>query len=336
MQNFRIGEYIRQRRLDLGLTQEEVCDGICEPITLSRLENNKQTPGRNRINAILQRLGLPDDRYYALLSPNELEIEALKKEILACNVTEQLERGFEKIQQLEKISSPDDRLTQQFILRSKASLGRLDARYTSEEQLDMLMRAISLTVPTFDLDDIERKLYTVDEIKIICNIAIVYSILGQNKKAADIYYQLLRYIRKHAQEVLTSSHVLPLVLYNYARLLTLCGRYQEGAENAEKGKQCCIEIGHYQLLPGFLCLYGECCHFMGQDIESLRSFRQAYYLYEALGRTLNQSIIAQNMKEYFGLSVESQVISHSASETSCGVSDGLGVGIASMLSTNIE
>ena len=65
MQNFLLGEFIRQRRLDLGLTQEEVCNGICEPITLSRIENGKQTPSRSRINAILQRLDLPDDRYYA-------------------------------------------------------------------------------------------------------------------------------------------------------------------------------------------------------------------------------------------------------------------------------
>lgn len=42
MQNFLLGEYIRQRRLELGLTQEEVCDGICEPITLSRIENGKE------------------------------------------------------------------------------------------------------------------------------------------------------------------------------------------------------------------------------------------------------------------------------------------------------
>lgn len=75
MQNFLLGEYIRQRRLDLGLTQEAVCDGICEPITLSRIENGKQTPSRTRINAILQRLDLTDDRYYALLSKDELEID---------------------------------------------------------------------------------------------------------------------------------------------------------------------------------------------------------------------------------------------------------------------
>ena len=38
MKNVFLGEYIKQRRLDLGLTQEQLCDGICEPMTLSRLE----------------------------------------------------------------------------------------------------------------------------------------------------------------------------------------------------------------------------------------------------------------------------------------------------------
>ena len=52
-----LGEVIRQRRLELGLTQEELCEGICEPMTISRFENGRPTPSRNRINALLQRLG---------------------------------------------------------------------------------------------------------------------------------------------------------------------------------------------------------------------------------------------------------------------------------------
>ena len=83
------------------------------------LKTENRLPSRNRINAILQRLGLPDDRYYALVTPEELEIEALKKEIVACNALKRVEDGFDKISQLEKIVKPDDQITQQFILRSK-------------------------------------------------------------------------------------------------------------------------------------------------------------------------------------------------------------------------
>ena len=155
MKNVFLGEYIKQRRLDLGLTQEQLCDGICEPMTLSRLENGKQTPSRNRINALLQRLGLPDDRYFALLSKNELEMEALQKEIVACNATEKVPEGFEKLAQFEKLADPDDQIAQQFALRSRVLLGRLDGRYTPLEQIDLLMQAIQLTVPRFDLESIE-------------------------------------------------------------------------------------------------------------------------------------------------------------------------------------
>ena len=81
MKEMFLGEVIRQRRMELGLTQEQLCEGICEPMTISRFENGKQTPSRNRIIAILQRLGLPDNRFYALLSNKELELGNLEKEL---------------------------------------------------------------------------------------------------------------------------------------------------------------------------------------------------------------------------------------------------------------
>ena len=81
-----IGAFIKQRRKELKLTQEQVCSGICDPVTLSRIENGKQTPSKSVISALLQRLGMPEARYYVLESKNELEIEALKKDIIACGV----------------------------------------------------------------------------------------------------------------------------------------------------------------------------------------------------------------------------------------------------------
>ena len=304
MKNVFLGEYIKQRRLDLGLTQEQLCDGICEPMTLSRLENGKQTPSRNRINAILQRLGLPDDRYFALLSKNELEMEALQTEIVACNVTEKVSEGFEKLAQFEELAEPDDQIARQFILRSKVLLGRLDGRYTPEEQIDMLMQAIRLTVPRFHLDEIERFLYSKDEIKIINQIGIAYSDDGQNKKAAEIYYQLLRYVRKHFKETITSIGVLPLVLYNYARVLDLCGRYEEGAALAKEGQEACIQYGHYRFLPSCLEIEAECRHFMGDDKSSRELYYQSYYLCKVIKYKVGLDIVKQEAKKYLNIQFE--------------------------------
>ncbi len=95
MKEIFLGEVIRQRRLELGLTQEELCQGICEPMTISRFENGKQTPSRNRIKALLQRLGLPDDRFYGLLSDRETQLAGTQLSWLSSNIKQIENLGWE-------------------------------------------------------------------------------------------------------------------------------------------------------------------------------------------------------------------------------------------------
>lgn len=301
MTNIFIGEYIKKRRKELGLSQEKLCDGICDPVTLSRIENGRQTPGRSRINALLQRLGMPDDRYYALASKSELEIEALKKQIIACSVLEQPEDGFEKIEELERLVEKDDLLTRQFILRSKILLGQFDGRYPPEKALEMLMEALRLTAPKIDLEEINEGLYTFDEIKIINQIACIYSDTGQRKKALDIYRQTLKYIRKHYQEVLTSNALLQLILYNYARELGLAKCYVESIELAQECIHACVQYGHYQELPGSIAVMAECYYFMSEKEKSADCYLQAYHIYRAIGDKKNENLMKKEAKERLGL-----------------------------------
>ena len=92
----------------------------------------------------------------------------------------------------------------------------------------MLMSAIHLTVPDFNIEEINKCLYAFDEIKAIIQIANIYLNLNRNDQAIDIFYQLLKYVRNHYREVITSGKITLLVLYNYARALDLCGRYEDG------------------------------------------------------------------------------------------------------------
>lgn len=45
-----------------------------------------------------------------ILTKNELEIEALKKEIIACNALDSAKEGFSKVEQLEKLAKYRDNL----------------------------------------------------------------------------------------------------------------------------------------------------------------------------------------------------------------------------------
>lgn len=296
-----LGEHIKKQREKLGLTQEQVCAGICEQVTLSRLENGRQTPSRTRVNAILQRLGLPEDRYYMLLSKNELEIEALKKEIVACNALDRAEEGLAKLEQLEKLVDSEDTLERQFILRSKALLGCLGGRYSKEEKRTLLLQALRLTIPDFDLEKIGAHLYTVDEMKLINQIAGVYSDLGQNEKATEIFAQLLNYVQMHQQEAVISSGMLPMVLGNYARVLDLCGKYQEAVDYAQQGIEACVRYGHYQMLYACLAIQAESYHFLKQDAKSAEAYHEAYYLCKVIGRKESLLAIQEEAKKYLGI-----------------------------------
>lgn len=304
MQEFHIGEVIKQRRMELGMTQEDLCEGICEQANLSRIESGRSTPSRTKLNVLLQRLSLPESRYYALMSENELEISNLQNKIVSCNIFERAEEGLEHIRRLEQITAPDDNIVQQFILRSKVILGKLEngevKPYSFEERLEMLLQAIRLTRPNFDLDEIEKGIYGVDEVKIINQIASTYGRSGNRRKCLEIYHQLLRYLKK--KEITEQSKVLlPMVSHNYAIRLSLDGRYEEAIEIAEYGRKACVSRGHYQYLPGTLAIMAECYHFLQKDELSEKLYYQAYYLYEAIENTDDQQIIKEEMKKYLNI-----------------------------------
>lgn len=309
MQEMFLGEVIRQRRLELGLTQEQLCEGICEPVTISRMENGKQTPSRSRVMALLQRLGLPDDRYYALLNKKELELDALQKEVVSCNVRYEhasqeerarvREEALKAVGRLERAMEQDDSISRQIVLRSRLLLGKEDGKYDFEEQIQMLTEAIRLTVPRFDPEEIGACLYSYDEIKIINQIANTYSRFGQHKKAVDIFSQLLKYIQKHAKLVSSTKAHLPMVAFNYAREMGILKRYEDAIEVAELGRQACVNYGHYSELPSLLAVIAECRHFLGEDTESMSLYHQVYYLCRAIGNESGREIAQAEFKQYF-------------------------------------
>jgi len=308
-----LGDMIKRRRMELGLTQEELCEGICEPITISRLENGKQTPTRNRINAILERLDLPADRYYALLSKNETEMEALQKEIVALNVRFEQAVGKEKQeiretalrehQRLADLAGEDDKLTRQFLLRSRIILEKEDGRYSPEEQRKILLEAIRLTCPKFDLESIGRWVYTTDEIKIINQIATTYAEEKAHTSAITVYSQLFSYMDKHYRNSPMIRKHTAMVALNYAIQLDALKQFSKAIEIAEEGCEICLDYGHYLSLPGLLEVKAECFHFLGEEEKSKDLYFQAYYLCKAVRNDHDLEIIRKEAEEYTGITL---------------------------------
>lgn len=306
-----LGEVIRQRRLELGLTQEELCEGICEPMTISRFENGRQTPSRNRTKALFQRLGLPDDRFYGLLSAKELEISNLEKEITSCHVrfvraapeekNRIREETFIKHRELERVIDKDDTLSRQLILRSKFLLGTENGPYSLDEGLPMLLEAMHLTSPRFDLDSIGRGLYTENEIKLINNMANCYIRAERHYDAIDILKPLLRYLQTKLKNIPPNRAQIPMVAFNYARELEIVKRFDDAIEIAEYARRICIDYGVYTSLSGVLMILAECYYHQGNREKSVELYHQAYYLFKIIEDEDNLAIIKIEAKKFLGL-----------------------------------
>lgn len=313
MEEVIFGEFIKQRRKKLGLTQLQVCEGICEPITLSRLEHGRHITSDLRISALLGRLGLPDNRHLTVLSKREMEINNLQKAIQDEEVRfrragsserpDVRERALKKLDSLERVAKKDNNLIQQYILGARVTFGKPDGPYSPDERMDMLMRAIRLTVPRFDVENIGQFRYSMEETKLINQLAVSYMAAGDRQMAIKIYKQLLAYVEREDKNLPRFAGHFCMIAHNYAINLGLEGRYKEAITVAVRGKQVCIDHGHYQLLPGFLAILAECFFFVG-DYENSRSlYCQAYCIYKAIGDEDNRSIMKQEAKERLGFEI---------------------------------
>lgn len=308
MKVFNIGEMIRLRRIECGFSQEELCFGICEQPTLSRIESGATTPSRSRLTALLQRLGLVHEKYFFLLSENELEVANLQSEITSCIVRRDFSEGLSKLEKLEQIAEYDDHIIKQYILKSRVAFGKeVDGEiipYNFDERLAMLYEAIRMTVPNFEIEKIDQFVLGADEIKIINQIATTYALEKKYPEAFSIYSKLINYIEAHLRTLNHESASIPvsiLVSYNYACALNYYDQYSESIAIADIGLKHSKNLRNSSYLGSLLYVKAYSLHFLGNHEESKRIFYQAYYLYSALDDSANVELTRKTILKLYNI-----------------------------------
>ncbi len=290
MQELRLGEMIRRRREELNINQEDLCEGLCDRSALSRFENGHQALSRKRVVALLQRLGLPDDRFYALLSEDELALEEAEREARIAGVAlEQAtgeERGAawtrfrEKLAALEALG-PDDPFIRQCSLALRALMGREEGPYPFEKRIGMLLEALRLTVPRFDLGHIGLGPYSAEELRLIKQIAMVYTEAGRYEEAVRIYRMALEYLEANGQRLPQYSYLKPIYAAGCGNALSRMGRYQEALEITEEGLLASMESEQYHEVATLLWVQAYCYYCMGEREKCISLYRQVHYMLAA-------------------------------------------------------
>lgn len=294
MKAYNIGLFIKKKREEQHIRQEDLCRGICDKSTLSRIERGKQEPSSGILGVLLQRLGINEDQLAVLLGPKDFEISDLQKEIVGLNFQKEYEKAAEKIRRLEQLVEPTDKITQQFILRCKA-LAYFPEDYPASR--DLLFQALSLTLPDFDFDHISDYLLGIEEIKILNQLANSYSEAGDRRFAIHIYRQLFEDSRKHLLNSEAKVSLFTMLSYNYSRLLGLERRYEEEIEIATLGQQACIRYNKCQYLGGLLLNIACALHELGKNDESKNKLIDAYYAHKLMQNESSCNLILDYAKQ---------------------------------------
>ncbi len=303
MQGYNIGYYIKRIRQEKGISQEALYKGLCSRSTIHRIESGKQQPTMFTAIHLLQRLGLDENSFLVPLGPQDFEICNLKKEIVALNAQFQFEQALERIDRLEKLVAPKDRLAQQFLLRSRALAGyrqdgeRLPYDYPTQRQ--MLLDALDITHPDFDLEKIERCLLSIEDIKSLNQIAITYSETGDRRFAIRIYEQLLRYPGQNLLNIDALLSVVPMLHYNCSRLLGLEKRFEEELEVAQTGYEICVKYNKARMMGGLLLNMACALHELGRQEESKQVFVDSYYAHRLMKNFKSCQLIQDYVKKIY-------------------------------------
>lgn len=177
---FYIGDVLRIRRNMYGLTQEELCEGICVTKTLRRAEKMMSDMHQDLLTAVMRRLGLSKEYQRARLVTNDREVLKLKQEMMICRNNRNIERCRELLVQIKEKLSCDIPENKQYLMEFETSLDWMESKITNEEFVAREEEALRCTLNIKELFHTDELYLT--EMEMLCMRKIIQGIESSEKR----------------------------------------------------------------------------------------------------------------------------------------------------------
>lgn len=141
------GEYYKDIREAMGLSQEEFCSGIYARETISNIEHGR-APQRKKIQNVLEKQGVSVELYFGFVEATEFEVYEWVESYqhLAAENSKEAEVWLKKIREELDCTSPVNR---QFLESSEVMEKRRTGKITAGEELAALEKSLRYTMPEY-------------------------------------------------------------------------------------------------------------------------------------------------------------------------------------------
>lgn len=168
MELYGVGNMISYYREKNGLTQRQLCRGICTEATICRIEAGCREFDFLILEILLERLGKTADRLEFVLNDEDYALNELRSNILT-EIREHRTEPAEKLLEKYEDSMPErDRLHQQFVLFASGLL--LEETEEEEAAVKNFEEAMALTDAEQEKKSFEIILYSSVEVELIYHL----------------------------------------------------------------------------------------------------------------------------------------------------------------------
>lgn len=241
-----VSDIIQKTRLELKITQAQLCKGICSVSMLSKIENGERYPTEILFSTLMERMGKSGKLYNIIGINSEVKISKYRNDILKYLINEDIFNAQKSINLFEHEIAKNDRLNMQFLYYVKACISS-----DSNERLNFGIAAIKYTIKDFSINTVSNYLLSNLEILIINLIACTYKDIKQYSKAITYFKILIQYIEIHISDVAEKMRTYPLITLNLSNSYVMTKNYMEAIAISNKGISTCKSMNNLQLISYF-------------------------------------------------------------------------------------
>ena len=328
-----INHVIRSRRTLLGITQEELSDGICLPHTVSRIENCIGKLRRDNRRALLKKVNMSGERYDYEIITDSYEDYLIRSELDRATIRKEWRTVHTLLKDL-RLRTPITPTNNQYFIKKEASI-RLNLpeehpeKISQDEYMQRMCTAIQLTIP-LDLGSISSWpicTLAINEVLCLISIANEHKRRREHTKSLHIFSYILNCLKNGDTNALCYVDLYTRVGIRLASVLNDLGRYEEAICLAHECLK--LELSHGVCNRLSQCIYSIACNTImiskeefgcipeRKKTEAVSLLQLAHTASVLTGDEIGQRFINRYCVEKFGVDLKSYSRVSSSHQSSC-------------------
>ena len=221
------GKTIKEARLKAGMTQEQLSEGICTVLSLSRIENGSSGVSPVTFQALMAHADAPCEIYPIFASRTDFDcFYSLKRARYFLN-SWQLQECYDELAAIESKSFADNKLYYQEWLYLYGSLLIRSGCHEHNDIYAIFLEAIHTTRPEIDFADFRQLFLSTTEIELLIAIAQEFLYLNNSDSCYIICSQIASYLASAELDYLKKDFLEAEYAIAYSKYLLYIKDYEK-------------------------------------------------------------------------------------------------------------